>query len=207
MLKAYGMANSRSMRMVWALEEAGAEYEYVKVDLFKGEGRRRPYLAINPAGKVPALVDGDFALTESVAILHYLGEKFPASGLVPAPGRLRERGECLRWCCFVASELEQPLWTIAKHRFALSPDKRVPAVLATAEWEFGIAARVLEQRLQGREHATGEGFTAADILIAHTLSWARSARVAFSSPVLEAYTDRMLARPALAKARRREGMG
>ncbi|MDP1717964.1 MAG: glutathione S-transferase N-terminal domain-containing protein, partial [Burkholderiales bacterium] len=103
MLKTFGMANSRSMRVVWALEEIGAEYEYVKVDLFKGEGRSPAYLAINPAGKVPVLVDGDFTLTESVAILNYLGEKFPASGLAPAFDQLQARGEFHRWCCFVLS--------------------------------------------------------------------------------------------------------
>jgi glutathione S-transferase len=203
-LKIYGMANSRSMRVVWALEEIGADYEYVKVDLFKGEGRSPSYLTLNPAGKVPVLVDDDFTLTESVAILNYLGDRFPASGLVPASGRLRERAEFQRWCCFVLSELEQPLWTIAKHRFALPQDKRVPAVLATAEWEFSVAARVLEGLLAGREYAVGGNFSAADILIAHTLSWARSARVALPEQVLGAYLDRMLARPALARARERE---
>ena len=207
MLKVYGMANSRSMRVAWALEEIGAEYEYVKVDLFKGEGRSPSYLAINPAGKVPALVDGDFILTESVAILNYLGEKFPESGLVPAFSRLRERGEFQRWCCFVLSELEQPLWTIARHRFVLPQDKRVPAVLATAEWEFGVAARVLEGWLQDRDYAACGRFSAADILIAHTLGWARSARIALPGRVLGAYADRMLARPALARARERENRG
>jgi glutathione S-transferase len=198
------MANSRSMRVMWALEEIGAEYEYLKVDLFKGEGRSPSYLAINPAGKVPVLVDGDFTLTESVAILNYLGEKFPASGLVPAFGRLRERGEFQRWCCFVLSELEQPLWTIARHRFVLPQDKRVPAVLATAEWEFAVAARVLEGWLRGRDYAVGGSFGAADILIAHTLSWARSARIPLPGQGLDAYADRMLARAALARARERE---
>ena len=204
MLKIFGMANSRSMRVVWALEEIGAEYEYVKIDLFKGDGRSPAYLAINPAGKVPVLVDGDFTLTESVAILNYLGEKFPASGLVPALDKLQARGEFHRWCCFVLSELEQPLWNIAKHRFVLPQDRRVPAMLVTAEWEFGVAAQVLAGHLQGRDYAMGGCFSAADILIAHTLSWARSARIALPDPVLVAYTDRMLTRPALVRARERE---
>jgi len=206
-IKVYGVANSRSMRVVWALEEIGAAYDYVKVDLLKGEGRSPDYLAINPAGKVPVLVDGDFTLTESVAILNYLGEKFPASGLAPAFDQLQARGEFHRWCSFGLSELEQPLWNIAKHRFALPRDKRVPAVLATAEWEFGVAAQLLADMLQGREYATGRNFSAADILIAHTLSWARSARIALPDPALDAYTDRMLARPALARARERESRG
>ena len=86
MIKVYGFPNSRSGRVVWALEEAGVDYAYVKVDLFKGEGRRPPYIDINPGGKVPTLIDGDLLLTESAAICTYIGDLFPVSGLVPAPG-------------------------------------------------------------------------------------------------------------------------
>jgi len=94
-MKLYGRTNTRSLRAAWALEEAGAAYEYVTVDLFKGEGRSPAFLAINPAGKIPVLLDGELVLTESLAIVTYIGEKFPASGLVPAT--LAERAGCLRW--------------------------------------------------------------------------------------------------------------
>lgn len=204
MLKLYGCPNSRSLRVVWALEETEAEYEYVKVDLFAGEGRQPLYLALNPTGKVPTLMDGDLVLPESAAICTYIGEKFPASGLVPPTDRTHERADYFRWCFFVLSELEQPLWTIAKHRFALPAMRRVPAIEETAVWEFSIAAKVLDKHLENREFAVGERFTAADILIAHTLSWARSARVPLDPATLETYAERMLARPAATRARERE---
>ena len=84
-MKLYGCPNSRSLRAAWALEEAAAEYEYVLVDLFTGAARTPEFLALNPAGKLPVLVDGDLKLTESGAIIAYVSDKFPASGLVPRP--------------------------------------------------------------------------------------------------------------------------
>lgn len=201
MLKLYGCPRSRSTRAVWALEEAGAEYEFVNVDLLKGEGRKPEYLQINPYGKVPALVDGDLVLTESAAIVTYIGEKFPACGLVPED--LSQRASYLQWVAFTISELEQPLWTLAKHRFALPEQLRLPAIEQTALWEFARAAKVLGQHLQGREYAVGERFTGADILIGHTLGWAKHAKVLLGSDVLEQYAERMLSRHALDMARQR----
>lgn len=203
MIKVFGCPNTRSARAVWALEEAGVSYEYGKIDLFKGEGRKPPYIELNPGGKVPALQDDGFVLTESAAIVTYIGDQFPASGLVPAIGA-PERGHYYQWCCFVIAELEQPLWTIAKHRFALPEKRRVPAVIETAAWEFGVAANVLNTGLGDREFIVGEHFTAADILIAHTLGWARAFELPLGHAALDAYANRLLARPALARARARE---
>jgi len=201
-MKLYGRTNTRSLRAAWALEEAGAAYEYVTVDLFKGEGRSPAFLAINPAGKIPVLLDGELVLTESLAIVTYIGEKFPASGLVPAT--LAERAGCLRWCSFVVTELEQPLWTIARHRFALPRERRVPAVEDTARWEFVRAKELFEAALGDREFILPGGFSGADILAAHTLGWAKSARIALDSPRLEAYVERLAARPACRRAQERE---
>ncbi len=201
-MKLYGCPNSRSLRAAWALEEAGAQYEYVLVDLFKGAGRAPRFLALNPAGKVPVLVDGGLTLTESAAIITYVAEKFPACHLMPQAGA--PRADCLRWMLYVATELEQPLWTIAKHRFALPKDKRVAGMEDTARWEFTAAAGVLDKSLLDRPFVCGDSFSGADVLLAHTLAWARSAKIELASPVLAAYLERQLARPALARARARE---
>jgi glutathione S-transferase len=203
MMKVFGSPNARSARVVWALEEAGVDYEYVKVDLFKGEGRRPPYIDINPGGKVPTLIDGDFVLTESAAICTYIGDRFPASGLVPKVGT-PERARYYQWCFFVLGELEQPLWTVAKHRFAIPAKWRVPAVIDTAVWEFSVAANVLDAGLGDREFIVGDCFTAADILVAQTLAWARAFQVPRGHERLETYADRLLSRPAVARARERE---
>jgi glutathione S-transferase len=202
-MKLYGCPNSRSLRAVWALEEAAADYEYVPVDLFKGEARTPEFLALNPAGKLPVLVDGGLTLTESAAIVNYVSDRFPASKLVPQSAAAR--ADCLRWMFFATTELEQPLWTIAKHRFALPKARRVGGIENTAQWEFAIAAQQLDTAVGEREFICGNAFTGADILLAHTLAWARSAKITLESPRLTAYMERLLARPALARARRREG--
>ena len=201
-MKLYGCPNSRSLRALWALEQARAAYDYVPVDLFRGEGRSPAFIAINPAGKVPVLVDGPLTLTESFAIVTYVGERFTGSGLVPA--EIHERAEYWRWCSFVLAELEQPLWTIARHRFILPKERRLPQLEPLQVEDFARAAALLADRLQPRQHVLDSGFSGADILAAHTLAWARSARVPLGHAVLEAYLDRMNAHPALQRARQRE---
>src|ERR1039457_1163771 len=95
MIRIYGFPNTRSTRATWALEEAQADYEFILVNLSKGEHKKPEFLKVNPGGKVPALVDGDLVLTESAAICTYIGEKFPASGLVPT--QAVERAHYFQW--------------------------------------------------------------------------------------------------------------
>ncbi|MCC8998199.1 MAG: glutathione S-transferase family protein [Candidatus Contendobacter sp.] len=206
MLTIYGCSNTRSSRVLWALEEAGAEYEYIEVDLRTGAGRQPEYLALNAGGKVPTLMDGEFILTESAAICSYVGDRFLSARLTPPVGS-QERAHYDQWCYFTLSELEQPLWTLAKHTFALPERLRVPAVLDTARWEFGVAAKVLAAGLGQREFIVGDGFTAADILIAHTLGWALAFKLPLEHENLTAYAARLLARPARARAKAREQAG
>lgn len=206
MIKLYGAPKTRSLRVAWMLEEAGLAYEYHRINLLAGEGRAPSYLEINPGGKVPALVDGDTVLTESAAICLHIASRVPDKGLVPALDSALG-AECLRWCFFAIGELEQPLWTMTKHRFALPPKRRVPAVLETAVWEFQVAAKLFIEGLGARDFLVGDGFTVADVLVAHTLAWGRSAGVleGFDGvDVLESYLERMYARQARVRAATRE---
>jgi glutathione S-transferase len=200
-MKLYGYRNGRTLRAAWALEEVGAEYEYVEVDLMRGEGREPWFLAINPAGKVPVLIDGGQVITESAAICMHLAEKYPASRLLPPVGS-PERTECYKWISFILTELDAPLWTIAKHRFALPKERRVPAVIESAKWEFDVAVHILETGLNRRRFLVGDTFTVADILAGHTLSWAKSARFELTSD-LERYLVSLMARDAARRARDR----
>ena len=199
-MKLFGCDRTRSDRVRWMLEEVGAAYEYEPVDLLKGAGRSPAYRAINPAGKVPAFeIDGHY-LTESAAICRLLVDRFPAAGLIPLPGT-RERAQCEQWCDFAISELEQPLWLISKHRFALPEALRIAAVLPTAEWEFGQAAALLSRALDGRPFMLGEQFSVADILLCHTLAWARKYKLPLGAGNLDGYLERALARPAWQRVR------
>ncbi len=195
-MKVIGFGPSRSIRALWALEESGLEYEYQELEPRAGDLSADWFRALNPGGKVPVLVDGDFALSESAAILTYVGERASVAGLVPPSGtQLRARYD--QWCFFVCTELEQPLWTMTKHRFALPRDWRVPAIMETAPKEFARAAAAAAAHLGDAEYAVGDRFTMADVLLTHTLDWGTKY---LDQPSLAAYRDRMLARPAYARA-------
>ena len=201
-MKLYGYRNGRTLRAAWALEEVGAPYEYVEIDLRRGEGREPKFLEINPAGKVPVLDDGGTIITESAAICMHLAEKYPQSRLISPAGTL-ERSQCYKWISYIMTELDAPLWTIAKHRFALPRERRVPAVIETAGWEFRTAVKALANGLGDREYLVGDCLTVADIVAGHTLAWAKSARLALGSDQLERYLERLLARDAVTRARER----
>jgi glutathione S-transferase len=195
MIKLYAYPRSRSTRVLWMLEELGVDYEYIKVDLMAGEGQTPEFKAIHPGGKVPAIDDNGLVLTESAAILNYLGDKYPERGLVPEAGTV-ERARYDEWSYFALTELEQPLWTVGKHTFVFPEGKRVPDILPVAQWEFLKACNVLSRWLEGKEYALGDSFTAVDILFAHTLRWAAAFKVPSGSAVLDSYRDRMSERPA-----------
>jgi glutathione S-transferase len=192
-MKLYGFGPTRALRPLWALQELGVDFEYVRVDLPGGEARSPAFLALNPAAKVPVLVDGDLVLTESVAIVLYLAEKFPRAKLMPEG--LAERADAYRWLMFTATELEQPLWRIAKQTSLYPPDKRVPADVPRAQEDFAAMAKVMQDDLRGRTFVVGDHVTMADFVLAYTLDWAGEAGLLGDFPELRAYVDRMYARP------------
>lgn len=203
MLTLYGYPNTRSIRIGWMLEELEQDYHYQLIDFAKGDIQSPEYLAINPAGKVPALRDEELVLTESAAIVSYLGDKFGATSLVPSAGT-KARGRYEQWCYFALCELEQPLWTITKHKFALPKAQRVAEIFPTASWEFQRALKLFSQGLGEQQFILGDQFSAADILLAQTLFWASDTQQAIDQDNLRAYRDRLRTRPALERALQRE---
>jgi glutathione S-transferase len=161
----------------------------------KGEHLTPEFRAINPNARVPAIRDGDFVLFESAAICRYIARQHPEAGLLPEPGT-RDDALVDQWCFWVCTELEQPLWSMGKHRFAIPEEHRIEAMQKTALWEWERAAPVLAEALGDREFLVGGRFSVADVLAGHTLAWARSSKVALGSDVLERYLERLKARPA-----------
>jgi glutathione S-transferase len=192
-MKLYGFPPTRSIRALWTLRELEVEFELVNVDLIKGEHRRPEFLAVNPAGKLPVLVDGDFILTESVAIVLYLAEKYPERGLLPRG--LRARAEVNRWLLFTATELEQPLWRISRHTALYPPEKRIAAEIPIARQDFLDMAAVVEKHMDGRRFIVGDDVTVADLVAAYTLDWANEVKLLDGLPLLRGYMARMYERP------------
>ena len=192
-MKLYEFAPTRSIRVRWTLQELGVDYESVPVNLLAGEHRRPEFLTINPAGRVPVLVDGDLVLTESVAIVLYLADKCSSKGLIPTD--LKERAQVNRWLLFAATELEQPLWRISRHTMLYPEDQRLPGDVILASQEFKAMAAVLEKHMHGRQFVVGDSATVADFVMAYTLDWANEDQLMDDFPQLLAYMKRMYARP------------
>ena len=189
----YEFAPTRSVRVRWTLQELDVDFDAVAVDLLAGAHQRPEFLQINPAGKIPALVDGDVVLTESVAIVLYLAEKYPTKRLMPTDPA--ERAQLYRWLLFAATELEQPLWRITRHTALYPEDQRLPGDVRLASEEFRAMAGVLERHMRGREFVVGDGVTVADFVTAYTLDWATEFGLLDHFPVLLDYVRRMYARP------------
>lgn len=192
-MKLYEFAPTRSIRVRWTLQELGVDFEAVTVDLMAGEHKRPEFLAINPAGKVPVLVDGGNVLGESVAIVIYLADKYPEKRLIPADPDAR--AQVMRWLLFTATELEQPLWRMARHTMIYPEDKRLPADVALAREDFVPMARLLDRHMVDREFVVGDSATIADFVIAYTLDWADMVGLLDGLPRLEGYMLRMYDRP------------
>ena len=203
MIKLYGFAQSRSFRCLWALEEAGIEYQYInaklRTDPEESDSAKNPsYLKLNTQGKVPTLVNGDLVLTESVAILNYIARSAPESGLLPNGG-MDVYAKIDELVSFVLAELEQPLWSKGKHMFALPEEQRISEMFDTAVFEFDKAVNTLDHLLDDREFAIGDNFTIVDILLAQTFNWA----IRFEFDVPQKYIDlrnRHYGRPATQRA-------
>lgn len=206
-MQLYGMGLSRSFRTLWAAEETGADYDYIELE-FGSSGDNGPqskqYRKLNSQGKVPTLVDGDLVICESAAILNYLAAKAPQHNLMPIDGTA-DRARYDEMCFFILSELEQPLWTTGKHKFAIPEQYRVPEILTkTTAFEFAKAQSAVLALKGEREYAVGKYFTMADILLAQTLGWAQRFEFSIDDSLLE-YKERMTKRDAFGRAMKKAG--
>ena len=192
-MQLYEFAPTRSIRARWMLQELGVDFESLTVNLIAGEHLRPEFLKINPAGRLPVLVDGDLVLTESVAIVLYLAEKYPQKGFLPED--IKQRSQVYRWLLFATAESEQPLWRISRHTALYPEHLRLPAEVSPARQDFTDMAAVMEDRMQGCEFIVGNTVTIADFVCAHTLDWANEIHLLDGSPQLLQYMKRMYARP------------
>ncbi len=192
-MKLYGFGPTRSLRALWGLKEIDADFEFMPVNIIAGEHRHPDFLRLNPAGKVPVLVDGDVVLTESAAIVMYLADKHRDKGLLPAD--LNERAQTYRWIMFAVTELEQPLWRITRHTFLYPEAKRLPQDIILAREEFVAMAAIIDRHMEGRQFIVGDGMTIADCVTAYLIDWANEQRLIDDCPQLREYLGRMYARP------------
>ncbi len=184
-----------------ALKETGLPFEAVKVDIrAKKLANGEDYLQVTPKGYVPALrLDDGQVLTEGGAILPYIGDRAPASGLAPAAGTL-ERYRVHEWLGYVSSELH-------KNFSPLFAPGVTEEAKATAKTNLGRRFTFVQQALENREFLVGERFTVADAYLFTVLGWTRVVGIDLGEwPVLKAWHAKIAQRPAVQAAMRAEGL-
>jgi glutathione S-transferase len=187
-----GSVKSRTLRVLWMLEEIGVSYEHVAAAPRSDEVTR-----FNPAGKVPVLVAEGVPISDSVAIMTFLGDRHRR--LTHKAGTIdRARQDSLTQA--IVDEFDAALWTAARHSFVLPEDKRLPEIKDSLRWEFERSQeRFVPRMAEDGPFLMGEEMTIPDILLAHCMGWAVAAKFPVTEPFRE-HARRMRDRPAFERA-------
>ncbi|MEO6920679.1 MAG: glutathione S-transferase family protein [Collimonas sp.] len=181
--------NTRSKGARILLEELGADYELHPLNMKIGEQRGAAYLAVNPMGKVPAIKHGEALITEQPAVYLYLADLYMDKGLAPALDDPL-RGPYLRWMVYYGSSFEPALVDRAR-KVAPSSATMLPY------GDFDTMLKTLTDQLEKGPYILGDKFSAADVLWGTALTWTTGFQIVPMSPVIQAYIDRINARPAV----------
>jgi glutathione S-transferase len=211
-LKIYGIGASRASRPFWAALELGVPFEHVNLSYKNGGTRTPEFLAINPNGHIPVLVDeradGPVTVWESMACALYIARVHGrADGQSITPATPREEAEALRWSFWTVTEVEADALTVLMHRMAMPEDQRKPELAEKAESRLKVPLAVLEKHLQaqqarGQSHLAAERFTVADLCVASVVSWIRPAAALMQAhPLTQAWLAQCLERPAQKQSR------
>lgn len=189
MYRVIGTVKSRAFRVLWMLEELGQEYALIQAGPRSDEA-----LKYNSLGKIPALLDGNDVLTDSVAIMTYLADKH---GALTAPAGTLARARQDAMTLWLIDEIEAPLWINAKHTFVLPEKLRVDGLKPTLHKEFSRNAETFAGMLDaaGGDFIMGDQITLPDLLAVHCFGWAFGAEFPALPEPLKAYTKRLRARP------------
>jgi len=204
-IQLHSWPRSSGTRVAWALEELDIRYEYIEVNAQQLEHQSPRYLAINPQGKVPALIDGDQTYFESGAILLYLGDKYGVEKqLWPTRGG-QAAADALSWTVWGMTELGSHLLQWMYHGLdtpvSFEPTERSKAAAEYSRTQFVRCLRALDTRLNGRDHLLGR-FSLVDIACVSWLQFGGMLGVAFDGhPRVADWLARCSQRPALARAR------
>jgi len=192
-LTLYYLPGTRAERVRWILDALGLTYRLKTIELFKGEGQKPDYLRIHPLGQLPALSIDGTVMIESGAIVQWLAESMPESGLAPAVDHPARR-TFDQWMYFAVATLEPPAWEMVLHGKILPDTQAVKAIIPFAEQRYVQALAVLEHALSDRDYLVENRFSAADILVGYLLAWFPQQLTAY--PRLQEYLARLQQRAA-----------
>ena len=187
-----GGSRSRALRVLWLLEELGEPYDHVAAP-----PRSEDVIAVNPAGKVPVLIEDGTPITDSTAILQYLADKH---GRFTHPAGTLDRARQDSLTQFLLDEFDAALWMAARHSFVLPEELRHSAIKDSLKWEFERSQKTLVARMAEGPFLMGAMMTVPDIILTHCGFWAQTAKFPVVEPRLREYLQRTSERPALQRA-------
>jgi glutathione S-transferase len=196
-LRIYGVARTRAFRALWIAEELGLAYEHVPVEIGEAGARTPEFLALNPNGRLPLIVDGDFVLSESLAITLYLAKKYSHGALYPAA--LEAEARVWQWSFWALAEVDRGVNIWSLHAVRLPPDERDAALRDEALKLLAAPFKVLDAAVAGGAYLLGPDFTVADLNVAAVISRAVDMDLA-PWPHLQNWLTRCLDRPAARQA-------
>ncbi len=168
--------NTKRARL--GLEEAGVPYTFHDVDLMAGAQKQPPYMALNPTARVPAMVDGDYKLWESNAIIEYVADLAKDKRL--GPETAKERGDIAKWMFMGAAHLSPNIARIFAHTIRLPEEKRLPQLVTEGRAEVDRCLGPLDAALAGKTWLVGERLTITDISLAPPLTAAAMLQIDLS---------------------------
>lgn len=199
MLTIYHVPVTRSLRVLWLCEELELPHTVRTIDFGAAYRATPEWRRLNPVGKVPAMTDGDFAMFESGAMLQYLLDRYGQGRLQPAPGT-EAHGLYLQWSWFAEATYARPIGEIVNHRRAFGEAGENPAVVEEMKGRARLCSEAVDRALQGRSYLLGEEFSAADIMMGYSVMIARRFTSTEGLANLNAYWERLSARPAYQRA-------
>jgi glutathione S-transferase len=196
-LKIYGVPRSRTVRVLWLAEELGIPYENIPQTMQNGANRQPEFMAITPNGRLPAIEDNGFKLSESLAINLYLAKK--AGKFYPSSPE--QEALSWQWSMWTVFEVDKQTTDWANHDHVLPPEKRDPAKLKDVREAMELPLGVLQKVLSKQDYlVTPDAFSVADLNVAsalYRLNWMDLS----SKPALERWFRACWDRPAAKKAR------
>ena len=193
----FGISGSRALRAIWGMEETGIDYEHVPVS-YGADSKAAEYLAVNPNGRIPALIDGDLQLFESMAINLYLTKRYGGS-LYPA--NAQDEARAWQWSVWAISEIEPLQMQIVVQKLFTPEEKRNPKVVEGAGKGLQRPLKVLDAALAGRNWLIGDQFGVADLNVAAVKMLLKRIDFGYAEHTnVQRWADACYARPALARA-------
>lgn len=200
MLKIYHVPGTRSVRPLWLAYELGLDVEIIEVDFSPAYRNSPEWRAISPAGKVPALSDGDVSMFESGAMVEFILDRYGEGRLRPKPGTA-ESALYLQWSWFAEATLSRPMGFVRMMKMAKLDAGDVGDIAAEGEKKARAGLQAVEQGLADRDFLLAEGFTAADIMMGYSLELLANLGVFDAEyPNARAYLERLKSRDSCKRA-------